>query len=41
MNEALNQLVKDGLFGMKHTNLNRWKLAPNVVFEDKEEVEAH
>lgn len=41
VNEALNQLVKDGLFGMKHTNLNRWKLAPNVVFEDKEEVEAH
>jgi hypothetical protein len=36
VNEALNQLVKDGLFGMKHTNLNRWKLAPNVVFEDKE-----
>ena len=36
VNEALNQLVKDGLFGMKHTNLNRWKLAPNVVFEGKE-----
>jgi len=35
VNEALNQLVKDGLFGMKHTDRNRFKLAPNVVFEDK------
>lgn len=34
-NEALNQLVRDGLFGMKHTDRNRFKLAPNVVFEDK------
>ena len=34
VNEALNQLVKDGLFGMKHTDRNRWKLAPNVVFEE-------
>lgn len=33
VNEALNQLVKDGLFGMKHTDRNRYKLAPNVVFE--------
>ena len=33
VNEALNQLVKDGLFGMKHTDRNRFKLAPNVVFE--------
>jgi hypothetical protein len=32
-NEALNQLVKDGLFGMKHTDRNRFKLAPNVVFD--------
>jgi hypothetical protein len=39
VNEALNQLVKDGLFGMKHTDRNRFKLAPNVVFEGKE-VEA-
>jgi len=36
VNEALNQLVKDGLFGMKHTDRNRFKLAPNVVFEGKE-----
>jgi hypothetical protein len=36
VNEALNQLVKDGLFGMKHTDRNRFKLAPNVVFESKE-----
>jgi len=34
VNEALNQLVKDGLFGMKHTDRNRFKLAPSVVFED-------
>jgi len=33
VNEALNQLVKDALFGMKHTDRNRFKLAPNVVFE--------
>ena len=39
VNEALNQLLKDGLFGMKHTDRNRYKLAPNVVFENKE-VEA-
>jgi hypothetical protein len=36
VNEALNQLLKDGLFGMKHTDRNRYKLAPNVVFETKE-----
>ena len=41
VNEALNQLVKDGLFGMKHTDRNRYKLAPNVVFENPEKgVEA-
>jgi len=41
VNEALNQLVKDGLFGMKHTDRNRYKLAPNVVFESSaKEVEA-
>jgi len=39
VNEALNQLVKDGLFGMKHTDRNRFKLAPNVTFAEKE-VEA-
>jgi len=33
VNEVLNQLVKDGLFGMKRTDRNRYKLAPNVVFE--------
>ena len=36
VNEALNQLLKDGLLGMKHTDRNRYKLAPNVVFETKE-----
>jgi len=41
VNEALNQLVKDGLFGMKHTDRNRYKLAPNVLFEHPEKrVEA-
>jgi len=41
VNEALNQLVKDGLFGMKHTDRNRYKLAPNVVFESPQKgVEA-
>jgi hypothetical protein len=38
VNEALSQLVKDGLFGMKHTDRNRFKLAPNVGFEKSEKV---
>jgi hypothetical protein len=33
LNGALGDLVKDSVLGMRHTDRNRWKLAPNVVFE--------
>jgi hypothetical protein len=39
VNGALNDLVKDGVLGMRHTDRNRWKLAPYVVFEGKKETE--
>ena len=34
---ALGELTKDGVLGMRHTDRNRWKLAPDVVFEGKKE----
>jgi hypothetical protein len=36
LNGALGDLVKDSVLGMRHTDRNRWKLAPDVVFEGKE-----
>jgi len=39
INGALKELVAEQILGMKHTDRNRWKLAPDVVFEGKE-VEA-
>lgn len=36
VNGALGDLVKAGILGMRHTDRNRWKLAPYVVFEGKE-----
>jgi hypothetical protein len=36
VNGALGELVKDGILGMRHTDRNRWKLAPDVVFQGKE-----
>lgn len=38
VNGALADWVKDGVLGMRHTDRNRWKLAPNVVFEGKKET---
>jgi hypothetical protein len=35
--DALDSLEKEGVLGMRHTNMNRWKLAPGVVFEGKKE----
>jgi len=39
LNGALGDLVKDGVLGMRHTDRNRWKLAPDVVFEGSKETE--
>jgi hypothetical protein len=36
INAALKELVDERILGMKHTDRNRWKLAPDVVFEGKE-----
>ena len=33
VNGGLADLVTDGILGMRHTDRNRWKLAPDVVFE--------
>jgi hypothetical protein len=38
LNGALGDLVKDGVLGMRHTDRNRWKLAPDVIFEGKKEA---
>lgn len=38
INGALKELVDEQIFGMKHTDRNRWELAPNIVFEGKKEV---
>jgi len=35
INGALKELVDEQVLGMKHTDRNRWELAPNVVFEGK------
>ncbi len=35
--KALKDLMDSGIFGMKHTDRNRWKLGPDVVFEGKKE----
>ena len=37
--KALRELVDSGIFGLKHTDRNRWKLSPDVVFEGKKEAE--
>jgi len=39
INGALKELVDEQILGMKHTDRNRWKLSPDVIFEGKE-VEA-
>lgn len=36
INGALKELVGEQILGMKYTNRNHWKLAPNVIFEGKE-----
>jgi hypothetical protein len=36
LNGALGDLVKDGVLGMRHTDRNRWKLAPDVMFTTEE-----
>jgi hypothetical protein len=36
INGALKELVHEQILGMKYTNRNHWKLAPNVVFAGKE-----
>jgi hypothetical protein len=36
INGALKDLVEEHILGMKHTDRNRWKLAPDVVFAEKE-----
>jgi hypothetical protein len=36
--KALKELVDSGILGMKHTDRNRWKLSPDVTFEDKKEA---
>ncbi|MCJ7768121.1 hypothetical protein MUP79_07000, partial [Candidatus Bathyarchaeota archaeon] len=33
INGTLKELVVEHILGLKHTNCNRWKLAPDVVFE--------
>ena len=35
INGALKELVDEQILGMKHTDRNRWELAPSVVFEVK------
>jgi myosin heavy subunit len=40
INGALKDLVEEHILGMKHTDRNRWKLAPDVVFEGKKEAKA-
>jgi hypothetical protein len=32
INGALKELVDEHVLGLKHTDRNRWKLAPDVVF---------
>jgi hypothetical protein len=34
LNGALGDLVKDCILGMRHTDRNRWRLAPDVIFKD-------
>jgi len=36
INGALKDLVNEQILGMKHTDRNRWKLSPDVVFAEKE-----
>jgi hypothetical protein len=36
--KALRELVDSGIFGLKHTDRNRWKLSPDVVFEKEASV---
>lgn len=36
INGALKELVDEAILGMKHTDRNRWKLSPDVVFKGKE-----
>jgi hypothetical protein len=38
INGALKELVDEQILGMKHTDRNRWRLAPNVIFEGKKEA---
>jgi vacuolar-type H+-ATPase subunit I/STV1 len=38
INGALKELVDEQILGMKHTDRNRWKLSPDVVFEGKKEA---
>jgi hypothetical protein len=40
INSAMKELVDEQILGMKHTDRNRWKLAPDVIFEGKKEAEA-
>jgi hypothetical protein len=34
INGALKELVDEHVLGLKHTDRNRWKLAPDVIFEE-------
>jgi len=36
INGALKDLVNEQILGMKHTDRNRWKLSPDVVFQGSE-----
>ena len=38
INGALKDLVDEHILGMKHTDRNRWSLAPDVVFKGEKEV---
>jgi hypothetical protein len=40
INGALKDLVDEHILGMKHTDRNRWKLSPDVVFEGKKEADS-
>jgi hypothetical protein len=38
INGALKDLVDEHILGMKHTDRNRWSLAPDVIFEGQKEA---
>lgn len=38
INGTLKDLVEEHILGMKHTDRNRWKMAPDVLFEGKKEA---